>query len=149
VELSWDLPDVDLDLHLIRPGGSYYSSDDCYFGNPLPDWGIEGDSSDDPYLSLDSEDAAAPETIVLERPEEGIYEVYVHYFNSRNAQEIYATPTVTVTAEGQIVATDVGPTLYGPGKVWRVGTLDWSTLSWLPNSEVTTHGDLGGPPINQ
>ena len=148
--LKWDLKDVDLDLHLVRPGGAYYSDvDDCFFGNPLPDWGVPGESSDDPHLVADSEGSPAPEIIQMEGPEEGVFEVFVHYFSSRDAKDIYATPTLTVSAEGQVLSVDVGPKLYGPGKVWRAGTLDWSTLTWTPDSEVTSHAQLGGPPVNQ
>jgi len=148
--LSWDVPDVDLDLHLVRPGGHYYSDvDDCFFGNPLPDWGVQGESRDDPHLAADSEGAPSPEIIQLEAPEEGIYEVYVHHFSARDAKNIYATPTLEVMAEGQVHATDVGPKLYGPGKVWKAGTFDWSTLTWTPSADLTTHADLGGPAVNQ
>ncbi len=150
VRLSWDIPNVDLDLHLVRPGGSYYSDvDDCFFGNPLPDWGIEGESTDDPYLDADSEASGGPETITLERPEEGVYEIYVHYFNERDASYIYATPSLEIWAEGQQLVSVVGPKLYNSGKVWSAGTLDWSTLTWTPSKDVTTHTALGGPPINE
>jgi hypothetical protein len=150
LKLSWDLKDVDLDLHLVRPGGTYYSDvDDCFFGNPLPDWGVVGESSDDPHLVADSEGSPAPEIIQMVGPEEGVFEVFVHYFSSRDASDIYATPTLTVSAEGQVLSVDVGPKLYGAGKVWKAGVLDWSTLMWTPNSEVTTHSELGGPVINQ
>ncbi|MEC7240436.1 MAG: hypothetical protein VXW32_04305 [Myxococcota bacterium] len=150
VRLTWDIPKVDLDLHLVRPGGSYYSeTDDCYFGNPLPDWGVAGESSDDPYLDSDSEADGGPETITLQRPEEGVYELFVHYFNERDATYIYATPTLEVWAEGQLIGTQTGPKLYNAGKVWRAGSLDWSSLAWTPTPDVTTHSALGGPPINE
>lgn len=150
VRLTWDIPKVDLDLHLVRPGGSYYSeTDDCYFGNPLPDWGVAGEASDDPYLDADSEANGGPETITLERPEEGVYELYVHYFNERDATYIYATPTLEVWAEGQLVGSQTGPKLYNSGKVWSAGTLDWSTLTWTSTPDITTHDALGGPPVNQ
>jgi hypothetical protein len=150
LQLSWDLSDVDLDLHLIRPGGAYYSDvDDCFYANPLPDWGTLGESRDDPHLIADSEGAPAPEIIQLEAPEEGVFEVLVHYFSTRDASEIYATPTLKILAEGQVLAENVGPKLYGAGKVWNAGTVDWSTLSWSPSAAITTHADLGGPAINQ
>jgi hypothetical protein len=149
-ELSWDIADVDLDLHLIRPDGAYYSdADDCYFGNPLPDWGIVGESRDDPHLIADSEGFPAPETIQLEAPEEGVYEVLVHYFSTRDASYIYATPTLKIWAEGQVLSVDIGPRLNSAGYVWKAGTLDWSTLTWTPNNELSTHADMGGPAINQ
>ena len=44
---------------------------------------------------------------------------------------------------------DVGPKLYGPGKVWKAGVLDWATMTWTPSTVLTTHSDLGGPPVNQ
>ena len=150
VRLTWDITDVDLDLHLVRPGGSYYSDvDDCFFGNPRPDWGVAGESTDDPYLDSDSESSGGPETIFLEQPEEGVYEVFVHYFNERDASYIYATPTLELWAEGQMLYSSSGPKLYGAGKVWRAGTLDWSTLLWTPSLDITTHSGLGGPPINE
>lgn len=149
-QLSWDLQDVDLDLHLIRPGGAYYSDiDDCFFGNPLPDWGTEGESRDDPHLFADSEGAPAPEIIQLEAPEEGVFQVLVHYFSARDAKDIFATPTLKISAEGQVLSVDVGPKLYGAGKVWKAGTLDWPNLTWTPSNEISTHADLGGPAINQ
>lgn len=150
VQLTWDIPDVDLDLHLVRPGGSYYSeTEDCYFGNPLPDWGVQGESTDDPYLDADSESSGGPETITLERPEEGTYELFVHYFSERDASYIYATPTLEIWAEGQLLGSQTGPKLYNAGKVWKAGSLDWSTLTWTSSADVTTHSALGGPPVNE
>ena len=34
IEVSWDIPGTDLDLHLVAPSGSYYGELDCFYGNP-------------------------------------------------------------------------------------------------------------------
>lgn len=149
VDLQWDLPGVDLDLHLIGPEGEYFTESDCYYGNPSPDWGVEGDSTDNPSLSVDDEGSAQSETVLLHRPSAGEYSIVVHYVNSKESTAYITTPTLRVMAGGAELITMSGQNLSVPGEVLQVGVLDWNTLAFDSVNILTTHSDLGGPPINQ
>lgn len=149
ISLTWDAANVDLDLHLVAETGAYFGEGDCYFGDPNPDWGTAGVAEDDPLLQNDNEDGTSAEVILMDAPEDGIYTVYVHHFNERDAINIYATPTLEVFGEGALIASNQGPKLYGEGKVWVAGTLDWSTMTWTSSSTVTNHESLGGPDYNE
>jgi len=147
VTLTWDQTTADLDLHLVRPGGSYYGEDDCYYGNPEPDWGTVGDGTDNPTLSNDDE-RGGPEIVWLAAPEEGTYEVLVHYFFDRSDSGTDVVGSVAITGEGEELASVTSPT-FEEGDVWKVGTLDWSSLTFTQDGSLTTHSLLGGPDVNE
>ncbi|HJN74448.1 MAG TPA: hypothetical protein QGF58_10995 [Myxococcota bacterium] len=147
VTLTWDTAEADLDLHLLQPDGVYFGEGDCFFAQPEPDWGVEGDSSDDPVLDQDSETSETAETITLSRPEEVSYDFLVHFYDPRDSTRNYATPTLTIEAEGSVVAERTGPKLT-MGQVWRVGSLDWSGPTFTSDDSTTTHEALGGPDYN-
>ena len=80
--LMWDTG-ADLDLHLVRPGGSYEApNDDCFWWSPNPDWGVPGDPNDDPELNIEDRDGYGPECIVLPRAAAGEYSLYIHHQNA-------------------------------------------------------------------
>lgn len=81
VELSWALPGDDLDLHLLRPGGTLWTSGDCHWQNCQEralDWGVTGDAVDDPSLDLDDVEGTGPENINIQAPEPGTFSIWVH-----------------------------------------------------------------------
>jgi hypothetical protein len=107
VELSWEgQPNVDLDVHLVKPGPCG-DSPDCLFtprgdingyswsrATDGLDWGEAGQSYDDPRLDFDDQgDGALIENVSLNRPEDDpacatspcTYDVYVHYFKDWRA----------------------------------------------------------------
>ncbi len=94
VALRWDTDATDFDLHFIRGGGAYGSADDCYFARRTPDWGVEGDASDDPRLDRDDTDGFGPEFVDYPNPVAGTYLVEVNYFSA--AFDPPATATVAV-----------------------------------------------------
>lgn len=149
VEVSWP-KNVDLDLHVIRDGNDYYSTGDCYYGNPEPDWGVAGDLTDNPVLSDDGEGSKSIERIELSHPEEAIYTVMVHYFNDYN---VAASPStifdIAIYAEGNLIQEFKGQMLYEEGHVMNVGTINWPNLEWSDTLELTSHEGLGGPDVNE
>jgi len=149
IVLSWDKPDVDLDLHLLNQNGTYFGVGDCFFANPEPDWGTQGEGDDDPLLIGDDEGTGAGEAIVLSQPEEEVYTVMVAYHSRRDAQNPFTLPTLSVRAEGQEIANVTGPRLTAEGTVWIAGTLDWPSLTFNGTSALTDHDTLGGPAYNE
>jgi hypothetical protein len=146
--LSWDSEDTDLDLHLLREDGDYWSADDCFFANPAPDWGLAGQPSDDPVLFGDVDDGSAPETVVLLEPAETSYRLLVHYYSGHGNDRPSYDARLLVRALDQDMTT-LGPVSFDtPGQVWIAGTLDLGLGLVHADGTMTTHEALGGPPYN-
>ena len=149
ITLSWDTPNIDLDLHLLSNPMGYYGNEDCFFGNPTPDWGELNNHSDDPVLVFDDEGNEQIERLEFRRPQEGMYDILVHYYNVPELSNVLFTlPTIKIEAEGQTIYEAEGPRLTGPGQVWKVGIFDWQSFVFIPDGTITDHGTLGGPIYN-
>jgi hypothetical protein len=87
-QLTWDTGSLDtlnsdIDLHLVRPGGSTNTSNDCYYANCKSglEWGATGPAGD-PYLDVDNVVGYGPENITIgSGPESGTYRVIVRNFS--------------------------------------------------------------------
>ncbi len=113
-QLTWD-GSTDMDLHLVRPGGSYSNGgggeDDCNWGNckvgldgtgtNTIDWGILNDEADDPKLDVDCISCGnGIENIwMTETNENGAYEVYVDAYSGSETNV-----TVTISILGSTVS---------------------------------------------
>ena len=108
IELTWDAgietPETDLDVHFIRPDGSYnVAPGDCNWANQHPEWGVAG-TDDNPNLSRDDFDGYGPETITLLQPSEvGTYQVIINYY-SDNGTELSANATVLIYIDEVLAA---------------------------------------------
>ncbi|MEE2902645.1 MAG: choice-of-anchor D domain-containing protein [Myxococcota bacterium] len=131
--LRWDTAMTDIDLHLVRPGGTPFdvSGDDCYYANKNPDWNILNDNTDDPFLDVDDIDGNGPEEINLQSTAPGRYEVYVHYFNDRFSGP--STASVDIFIAGQMVSSVSQSIICND--LWHVGTIDWDGAAgnFIPN----------------
>lgn len=78
VQLTWTSdPNSDLDLHLLRPGGSMSTENDCYFGN-CTGTGLTWGASN-PVLDVDDTDGYGPENINMAAgAEAGEYRIVIH-----------------------------------------------------------------------
>jgi hypothetical protein len=163
ISMYWTTPATDVDLHLVGPNGQYFDvgdpldpsagGSDCFFGNPNPDWGVEGASTDNPLYSGDDDNGGdvsnpAMETVQLEAPQEGVYQVVVSYHSDRHTGQTVA-PWVEATIAGEELQPriDVSEAL-DELDAWIVMEIEMPEMEVSVIDELSTHEDLGGPPIN-
>ena len=89
-QLTWDTgpSSSDIDLHLVRPSGTMFSTNDCYYGNcklsitPTGlEWGATG-AAGNPSLDVDNTEGYGPENITLvSGAEAGNYAVVIDNFD--------------------------------------------------------------------
>lgn len=150
VRLSWDKDTTDMDLHLINGGqvqGSYWTANDCYFGNPTPDWGMQGEGIDNPSLIYDVDDGYGPESVNIVQPTEGVFAVAVAYHNDWDTG-VSATPQVSLWHDGAPLHTFQGSSL-DEGDVQIMGTFDWPFTAATDDGSIRGHVELGGDPYNE
>lgn len=111
VQLVWDTPGdadqnddfgTDIDLHYLHPLGRWdLAPYDIYWNNKTGDWGVPGNTDDDPSLDIDDTNGAGPENVNHDNPESGkTYAVGVYYYNDNGFGVSYAT--VRIYIEGQV-----------------------------------------------
>jgi hypothetical protein len=143
VEMTWDHPSSDVDIHLIQEGdrNEYTSGKDCYYancntslsnGNPRLSWGPAG-TEDDPRLDLDDVNGFGPENINIEEPEQfQRYLVGVHYYRADGAGAEGATEvTIRIYLFG-ILQFEEAMILEDTNNWWDVAFID------LPENQITS-----------
>lgn len=132
VELSWDTPRSDVDLHLVHEtaGGTLYSNLlDCFFANKKPDWGAPGDAGN-PTLDIDDVNGYGPENINVVTPEDGVtYRVIAHYFDDDG--EGGSNVLVRIYLSGGL-AYESSAYLDRTFATWDVATIEWPSKSVTP-----------------
>lgn len=122
VELVWDQPDADLDLHLATSDGSFYETPgDVSYCNDTPDWGVVDVDEDDPIWGGDDEDGLGPEQISIPSPVDDEYVVRVHYFEDEGGDETWATVRFYIRGE----LTEETRLVLVRNQVWDVGIIRW------------------------
>lgn len=160
-QLTWGAPaaDFDMDLHLVRPGGSYSEggggADDCNWGNckvldisgnivdNFIDWGVVGVEDDDPKLDVDCVSGCDRiENIWMNQiTEDGQYKVYVDAYDAGDeGSDVTVTISILGTAVGQV---NCGSMVSGAGTdTCFVGTITW-TGGTAGVGSFTPSGTLG------
>ncbi len=134
VGLTWTELGDDFELHLVRPGGQINTQDDCTWTTCVgqgPDWGTQGDASDDPRKDVDNTGAYGPENIFLAGPEDGIYTVLVEHWGTGDPT---APGTVTFNVSGQTTVVEIDA--LAPGEVWTAGTIEWPSGAVVTSQEI-------------
>lgn len=129
VEMFWDQPGDDMDLHLIAPGGSVGTTLDCYYGNCKPtntplDWGVTGFADDNPTLDRDDTQNTGPENINILAPHNGVFTVAVRDFGIDSSIASTAV-TVNIYVDGTQVWTDTRTITGDPTTPVEFAAIDW------------------------
>lgn len=128
VTLTWSSTNADVDLHFIRPGGSFFDAPtDCCFCNTNPDWGMPMNATDNPFLDRDDLTGPGPETVNLSVAETGEYQVVAHFYDDNNAGPVDVT--VTVRLRGTVVA--MRTQQLSDGERWVAGRINWNSTSMM------------------
>ncbi len=139
IQLVWDDPHADMDLHIVREGGSLFNHDgDVYFSNKLPEqtpetpsWSLNADEN--PRLDKDDGDGYGPENANIKHPAPGSrWTVYTHYWNARSASSaVPATLRVFVLGRQTI---ELRQTFEADQQMWKALEIVWGS-------------DVNAPPV--
>ncbi len=126
VEMFWDNPGTDLDLHVLRNTMALLNTtpDDCYYQNRTPDWGVVGNTMDDPAFVRDALTGYGPEVFGYVNPVDGTYRVAVMFENELLSPMPPSRVTVRVYLFG-ILKAEASKTLQQKGNVWEVVDVTW------------------------
>lgn len=117
VQLTWDRPGTDLDLHVVSPGAALGSLGDCFFDNPAPDWAPAGPGGDPIFTGAD-----ANESVAVTSPAAGVYTLQV--------QVVAASPEGPTGATVEVFLEDVSIATFPATIPVAADTWDVATLSW-------------------
>ncbi|MBI5494309.1 MAG: choice-of-anchor D domain-containing protein [Deltaproteobacteria bacterium] len=125
VQLVWDHPTADLDVHFMTNAGPpFVHATDCYFSNRFPEWFGPNPDPRNPRLDVDDQGGFGPENINVVAPQAGRYRVAVHYWRSKTDGDPATLATVRVYVRGQL-ALEQGQFFLDDQQMWMVADLDW------------------------
>lgn len=130
MQLVWDHPEADLDLHVTRDDGAPFNHDtDVYFSNREPvgaPW--SDDPEQNPRLDVDDNGGYGPEnTNVIHPAPNARFTAWVHYWRAQTDGDPRTTATLRVFVYGQQVL-EVSRTFEGDEQLWEALDIDWPAI---------------------
>lgn len=123
VELTWDTPNADIDLHLALADNDLFDAPgDASWCNPSPDWSAAG-HNDDPERNLDDRAGFGPENIAIRTPADGAYDVRIHYYDDHGDGAVVAT--VRVYVRSSLAPVFEQSRLLDRDDVWYAARINW------------------------
>lgn len=161
VQLVWDHPSNDQDLHLVNVAQNpnvCHSDWDCYFANcnetdfDRVHWFTEVPASEGPNPRLDRDDTngLGPENINIDEPNPGTYRLFVHFWPGWSDGGSATVDTLRIYLNG-VLRFDQHRTLTAAEQVWAVADILWiddgselgtGTVSVYPSPEPGQVGAL-------
>jgi hypothetical protein len=147
VQLVWDHPSADFDLHVMQGGGTPFTHEtDCYFSNrnPIgdadnPTWSLQADEN--PSLDVDDDRGYGPENANIVHPAPGSrWVVLAHYWNKQTDGDPTATATVRLFVYGR-QAIELTQTFTDDQQLWRAIEITWGDAPLAPPTLVQL-GDI-------
>lgn len=145
VQLVWNTPSdsdqtdeigADLDLHYLHPNGRWNELPwDIFWRNNSADWGVQGDSSDDPSLDIDDTDGAGPENVSHSGMESGTYGVGAYYYAEAGLGASYAT--IRIYYDGQLIYEHENRFLLRSGMFWHAADVSFPSGSATRVDDIT------------
>lgn len=147
IELLWDHPDADLDLHVIRSGGAFCDcATDVHYRDcgRTPNW-FPSTPGANPRLDVDDRAGFGPENVNFDGdgPErfvpDGNYRIAVHYFSSNAGVSSWPTTTTRATVRLYVyglLAAEASQSLTADGELWVAGALAWPEGTFTPDTDV-------------
>lgn len=136
VQLVWDHDSADLDVHLVRAGGTPFThEDDCYFSNREPSGPPWSDVPEqNPVLDHDDSRGYGPENVNIVAPAPGSrWQLLVHYWNKQTDRSPRTEATVRVFVYGQQVI-EVSRTFEDDQQLWQALDITWPEEEGAPAS---------------
>lgn len=147
IELTWNHPDSDLDLHLIREGGTFCDcGSDVHYRDcgRAPNW-FPATPGANPRLDIDDRSGFGPENINIDGHgpsrfiPEGAYQIAVHYYSSNSGVSSWPTQVSVATVRVFIfglLAAELTQDLTEDGQLWLVGNLRWPERMVVPDGRI-------------
>jgi hypothetical protein len=137
LQLTWDHPSNDLDLHLshtVQDDRVCNEPYDVFYSNKRPIWNSNYAEAEEgnPVLDRDDTNGIGPENINIDAPDPGVYRVYVHYFGNWGAAGQSLTENVLKIYINGVQGAQYKRSLDDTGAVWAV-----ADITWLPDGTAS------------
>jgi len=165
IQLVWDHPSNDQDLHVIYADGNekpFHKTYDCFWRQCRPScvededccvddpdaacpqpawWFTDADLFDgpNPRLDIDDTNGLGPENINIDEPRAGRYRVFVHYYGLENPADVRTQVTIRLYIDGEL-RNEYKRALY-KNDLWAVAELTWNADGSSDVRAATSDGE--------